>query len=191
MGLPGLTQTWRTRLATFTGVLIILLGCSLVTRPQTTHERKTGWVGNPGPAQPVAFYHQVHVSELHIPCAYCHWTAATSREANIPPVETCWGCHKNISITHPEIAKVRKYYLSAQPIPWVRVNQQPDYVHFSHTAHVSANVPCATCHGEVGKMLVVSQPIEMNMGWCVTCHRSNEKRFHPKKAAVDCYTCHY
>ncbi len=45
--------------------------------PETTHERKTNWVGAPGPTQPIAFYHRVHVNELHIPCAYCHWTAAT------------------------------------------------------------------------------------------------------------------
>ena len=114
------------------------------------HERKTNWVGSPGPTQPIAFYHRVHVNELHIPCAYCHWTAATSRYANYPPVEVCWGCHKNISITHPQIARVRQYYLARQPVPWVRVNQQPGYVHFVHSAHVGAGIACATCHGNVG-----------------------------------------
>ena len=159
--------------------------------PETTHERKTNWVGAPGPQQPIAFYHHVHVNELHIACAYCHWTAATSRLANYPPVEVCWGCHKNISITHPEIRLVRNYYLSGQPIPWVRINQQPSYVHFSHAAHVAASVACATCHGNVGAMWVVYQPIEMNMGWCISCHRRMQTKFHPLQAAVDCYTCHY
>ena len=159
--------------------------------PQTTHERKTNWVGSPGPNQPVAFYHHVHVDELHIPCAYCHWTAATSRYANYPPVEVCWGCHKNISITHPQIKLVRNYYLANQPIPWVRINQQPGYVHFVHSAHVAAGIACVTCHGNVGSMYVVYQPIEMNMGWCVSCHRSLNTKFHPKQASVDCYTCHY
>lgn len=182
-----------TRLAIFGGanVLLVALLAFAFFWPQMTHNRKTDWVGAPGPTQPIAFYHHVHVDELHIPCAYCHWTAATSRYANLPPVELCWGCHKNISITHPQIARLREYYLSAQPIPWVRVNQQPDYVHFVHSSHVAAGIPCATCHGDVGAMYVVYQPIEMNMGWCLTCHRQLETKFHPKQAAVDCYTCHY
>jgi hypothetical protein len=173
-----------------TVVLAGLVGLA-AAGPNMTHERKVGWVGAPGPKQPVAFYHGVHIDELKIPCSYCHWTAATSRYANMPPVDVCWGCHRNISITHPEIAKVRGYYLSRRPIPWVRINHQPDYVHFSHSSHVAANVPCATCHGDVGRMTTVYQPVEMNMGWCVECHRANEKKFRPKQAAIDCYTCHY
>ena len=174
-------------------VSLFLVGALLMTFfwPETTKERKTNWVGEPGPTQPIAFYHHVHVAELNIPCAYCHWTAATSRYANYPPVEVCWGCHKNISITHPQIARVREYYLSGQSVPWVRINQQPGYVHFVHSAHVAAGVACATCHGNVGAMYVVYQPIEMNMGWCITCHRQYEHKFEPKQAAVDCYTCHY
>lgn len=181
------------RLAVFCGAnvaLVALLALAFFW-PETTHNRKTDWVGAPGPTQPIAFYHHVHVDELHIPCAYCHWTAATSRYANLPPVEVCWGCHKDISITHPQIARVRDYYLSGHEIPWVRVNQQPDYVHFVHSTHVAARIPCSECHGNVGAMYVVYQPIEMNMGWCVTCHRQHETSFHPKQAAVDCYTCHY
>ena len=34
-------------------------------------------------------------------------------------------------------------------------------------------------------MYVVYQPIEMNMGWCITCHRQYEKKFHPIQASVD------
>lgn len=169
---------------------IVILGMAFFW-PQTTHQRKANWVGTPGPTQPIAFYHHVHVAELHIPCAYCHWTAATSRQANYPPVSLCWACHKNISITHPEIAKVRQYYLEKKPIPWIRINQEPQYLHFDHSAHVAANIPCSSCHGNVGSMYVVYQPIEMNMGWCVTCHRQESTKFHPKQAAVDCSTCHY
>ena len=61
----------------------------------------------------------------------------------------------------------------------MRVNQQPGYVHFVHSAHVGAGIACATCHGNVGSMYVVYQPIEMNMGWCITCHRQYEKKFQP------------
>ena len=183
-----MTRAVLIRLFAVASVLMLALLSLAFFWPETTHERKTNWVGSPGPTQPVAFYHRVHVNELHIPCAYCHWTAANSRYANYPPVEVCWGCHKNISITHPQIARVRQYYLAQQPIPWVRVNQQPGYVHFVHSAHVGAGIACATCHGNVGSMYVVYQPIEMNMGWCISCHRQYEKKFRPYQASVDCYT---
>lgn len=159
--------------------------------PQTTHNRKTNWVGAPGPSQPIEFNHHVHVDELHIPCTYCHWTAATSRVANFPSADVCWGCHKNISITHPQIKILRAFYLANEPIPWVRINEEPGYVHFVHSSHIAAGVACTTCHGNVGAMYTVYQPIEMNMGWCLTCHRKLETKFHPKQKAVDCYTCHY
>jgi hypothetical protein len=185
--------TRRLRLIVFgvANVILVALLALAFFWPETTHVRKANWVGAPGPTQPIAFYHHVHVAELHIGCAYCHWTAATSRQANYPPVEVCWGCHKNISITHPQIAKLREYYLSGQEIPWVRINQQPEYVHFVHDAHIAAGIPCASCHGDVGNMYVVYQPIEMNMGWCVSCHRHLEAKFHPKQASADCETCHY
>jgi len=186
-----MTRAWL-RAITLTCTLVMASACvGLVYWPEATHVRKTGWVGAPGPTQPVAFYHKVHVRELHVPCAYCHWTASTSRTANVPAVEVCWGCHKDISITHPEIAKVRRYYLTSTPIPWIRVNQQPDYVHFSHYGHVAANVACSNCHGDVGDMYIVYQPVEMNIGWCLDCHRKQKRKFVPVKAADDCYTCHY
>jgi len=180
----------RIVLACANGVLIGLVVAAAMW-PQATHARKTGWVGAPGPEQPIAFYHRVHVQELHIPCQYCHFSVESSRVADYPSLDICWGCHKDISITHPEIQKLRADYLSDTPVQWVRVNHEPDYVHFAHDVHVAAGVPCAQCHGDVGSMDVVYQPIEMNMGWCVTCHRSHQTKFHPRQAAVDCQTCHY
>lgn len=172
-------------------IVFLLLIVAAACWPRYLQERKTGWVGSPGPAQPVDFKHEVHVNELHIPCSYCHWTAATSRVANIPPEDVCWGCHKDISITHPEIEKLRHYYLTGTPIPWVRINEEPEYVHFSHAAHVGADISCSTCHGDVGRMQAVYQPVEMNMEWCVTCHEQHESKFRPRQAAKDCATCHY
>src|SRR5690606_9460674 len=34
-----------------------------------------------------------------------------------------------------------------KPIEWVQVHNLPDFVFFSHSAHVNAGVECQTCHG--------------------------------------------
>ncbi|MDO8953064.1 MAG: cytochrome c3 family protein, partial [Draconibacterium sp.] len=45
------------------------------------------------PDQPIKFSHQVHVTENHIDCMYCHHTAADSKSANIPSTSLCMNCH--------------------------------------------------------------------------------------------------
>ncbi|MDA1015691.1 MAG: cytochrome c3 family protein [Planctomycetota bacterium] len=79
-------------------------------------------------------------------------------------------------------------------IPWVRVHNLPDYVRFSHKAHVTAGVSCQHCHGPVESMERMSQFSSLSMGWCVDCHREsteagiNGKQVH---ASTDCSVCHH
>jgi len=80
------------------------------------------------------------------------------------------------------------------PIQWIKIHSLPDYVSFDHRAHVSANVDCQTCHGEVQTMERVRQVSDLSMGWCVNCHRDvNENGFKGKRvhAPTDCVACHH
>ena len=79
-------------------------------------------------------------------------------------------------------------------IPWVRVHNLPDHVHFDHRAHVAAGVTCQKCHGPVESMQRVEQFESLSMGWCVNCHRESTKTGINGKAVVaktDCAVCHY
>ena len=60
-------------------------------------------------------------------------------------------------------------------IPWVRVHNLPDHVHFDHRAHVAAGVTCQHCHGPVESMQRMEQFESLTMGWCVNCHRDATK----------------
>jgi hypothetical protein len=93
------------------------------------------------------------------------------------------------------------------PVPWVKVHDLPDFVHFSHKRHVKAGVLCQECHGEVQDDMTVGRRVsELTMGWCLTCHES-----HPsiqenycgdgatdecaeaslrRTEIKDCWTCH-
>jgi c(7)-type cytochrome triheme protein len=63
------------------------------------------------------------------------------------------------------------------------VNDLPDFVYFSHKRHISVEIPCARCHGDVEKMNRVSQGPVHTMESCVNCHLE-------RKASTDCWTCH-
>ncbi|MDX1566802.1 MAG: cytochrome c3 family protein, partial [Longimicrobiales bacterium] len=137
--------------------------------------------------QPIAFPHDVHVSEYQMDCQYCHYSAERSVDAGMPPVGTCMGCHTVIpgSQNPEEIETLREYANEGEAIPWVRVYKVADHVRFPHLRHVSAGVTCQTCHGEVQEMGVVEEVAQpLSMGWCVSCHEE-------QGASRDCTVCHY
>ena len=145
------------------------------------------------PEQPIAFPHPPHVQQAGIDCVFCHRTVGTQAAASIPPVQQCMFCHQIVATESKEVAKLAAAWSSDEPIAWVRVHRLPDHVRFVHKAHISFfteqdNVPasavCTLCHGDVGSMETVSQDKQLQMGFCVDCHRQNG-------APTDCTTCHY
>ncbi len=177
------------------------------------------WLGRPfevlgigaAPTQPIAFPHDKHAglgeNQAGINCLFCHRNVTDGKAATVPAVEQCMFCHKVITGTgspnevSPEIAKLRQYWDSKQPINWERVYRLPDHVRFSHEPHLTyftqyaaqpmeAAQVCALCHGPVDTMPVVQQLPSapeggaLKMGDCVNCHRKYS-------APTDCVMCHY
>jgi hypothetical protein len=101
------------------------------------------------PKQPVAFSHQLHAGQMGMDCRYCHSTVERAAFASIPPTETCMGCHSMVQAKSPRLQLVRDSYQSGKPIEWVKVHMLPDHAHFNHSAHVTAGVNCASCHGRI------------------------------------------
>jgi hypothetical protein len=163
------------------GLVIILFGAVIIgvilTRIQVYA----------APEQPIAYSHQVHV-EAGIQCLYCHPSALQSPVAGIPSVQKCMGCHSVIQTDSPEIEKVSSFYENSEPIPWVKINNQPDFIYFSHQPHLGAGLNCETCHGDVGQMDITRQFVKMDMGWCLDCHLNQPAE---KVARLeDCLACH-
>lgn len=141
------------------------------------------------PEQPILFMHNVHAGENQIPCMYCHYTADRSVDAGIPPVEVCAGCHAPggapmVAADRPEVKKLLTYWEQKRPIPWVRIYDVPDFVHFPHMMHVNAGLQCQQCHGAVETMAEVERVESLQMGWCINCHQERQAR-------IDCFVCHY
>jgi hypothetical protein len=143
-----------------------------------------------GPPQPVPFSHRVHAGTKQLSCFFCHNSALSSGNAGLPPVEKCVLCHKVIASQWRPLRDVLSSYDKKKPIRWVRVNRLPDFVHFSHQAHLTNTTDwgkrfdCSACHGNIKAMDRVRTVHQFNMKFCVDCHWKNN-------FSVSCYTCHW
>jgi Cytochrome c7 and related cytochrome c len=137
------------------------------------------------PKQPIDFSHKIHAGDNEIPCLYCHTLARRSISAGVPSVNKCVSCHGIVAKDRPQIRKVMNYWANREPIPWIKVHDLPDFVHFTHKRHVQADVACQTCHGAVETMHQVKRLAPMKMGWCLNCHK-----VHAVENGLDCWTCH-
>jgi hypothetical protein len=135
------------------------------------------------PRQPIAFSHRVHVAKVGLACNFCHYSVNKARRAGVPSVKKCMTCHAFIAVDRPEIKKLRSFWERKEPIPWVRIHKLPPHVYFSHKRHIKAGLECQACHGEVRAVDIPRRVSSLEMGWCVTCHRS-------EGASIDCLTCH-
>jgi hypothetical protein len=92
-------------------------------------------------------------------------------------------CHRTVATDREEIKKLTAHYEGKKPVEWARVYALPDFIYFSHKRHVKAGVACDSCHGDVSAMLRIRRVRNLQMGWCVSCHRM-------RNAPMDCWTCH-
>ena len=136
-----------------------------------------------GKAQPIPFSHRLHAGDKQIACFFCHTGAMATERAGVPPLQTCMQCHQRIIVDYPPIQDLRRHYLQGIPVEWERVNDVPDFVYFDHQVHLMRGVDCGTCHGDVKAMDRIVPAHELNMGFCVQCHRDNG-------ASHDCLMCH-
>lgn len=131
------------------------------------------------PNQPVPYSHKVHVGDLGLDCRFCHTGVEISPVAGLPPTQTCMNCHNMIKANSDKLTLVRESFKAGYPMQWTRVHKAPDYVYFDHSAHLTAGVGCASCHGRIDEMEVVSQDQPLSMGWCLSCHRNPDDHLRP------------
>jgi hypothetical protein len=174
------------------GVVAVLTTMLVVGRTAEPARYAIGYA----PEQPIPFSHRVHAGANRVPCQYCHTNADRSRSATIPAVQTCMNCHRYISMADSDVIKkavVARLGTDA-PMTWERVYHLPDHVFFDHRSHVNAGVQCATCHGDVKSMDVLTRVMDLRMGTCLACHRDPGRYLPPespiKKGPTDCTACH-
>ena len=115
------------------------------------------------PEQPIHFSHRIHAGENKIDCQLCHSSAKYGKVSEIPSMNVCMNCHRNISEYNAdhymepgkdkafydgEIQKIyaatgwdpgkQQYTGKTKPVEWVRIHNMPDFVYFNHAQHVVA-----------------------------------------------------
>ncbi len=133
------------------------------------------------PEQPVPYSHKLHAGDLGIKCMYCHSSVESSAHSAVPSTSTCMNCHKAVLPDSPKLELVRESSKTGMPIEWRKVHKLPDYVNFNHSRHIRSGIDCASCHGEVETMGVVTQMQPLNMGWCLDCHRNPQDHVVPAR----------
>ena len=131
------------------------------------------------PVQPIPYSHKLHAGQMGIDCYYCHSTVYRANFAAVPTQTTCMKCHMQVKKDSPRLELLRKVADTGEPIPWVQIHRLPDYVYFSHQAHLSAGVSCVSCHGRIDQMIEVHQEKPLNMAWCLECHRDPAPNIRP------------
>jgi formamidopyrimidine-DNA glycosylase len=139
----------------------------------------------PEATQPFAFSHQLHLAK-ELQCADCHEGAARGPVAGLPGINTCMICHSQIATDRPEIEQLAGMQAKGLDLAWQRVYgyTREAHVRFEHGPHVRAGVDCSTCHGDLKQQTVAERAVDMDMAFCVNCHKA-------KQASIDCLTCHY
>ena len=133
-------------------------------------------------AQAVPYSHAQHVGGLGLDCCYCHTSVEESNSAGIPATETCMGCHAQVATDSPNLTLVRASAETGKPLEWIRVHDLADFVYFNHAIHVKQGVGCETCHGRVDQMPVVAKVENLQMDWCLECHRNPAQYLRPRDA---------
>ena len=179
---------WTGRSTRWAGLALIALAIafgSFEARPQSTAAPQAGEVtpSQPSPAGEVPFNHQIHAGQYKIPCLDCHAYADKSPSAGVPSLRKCMGCHKFVAKDKAEVQLLAKRFEDGQPLRWELVFAVPDFIYFSHRAHVGANVACKECHGDVAAAKTVRQEQPFTMGRCLACHEA-------RRATRDCMACH-
>jgi hypothetical protein len=180
-------------------------------------------------SQPIEFSHKTHIEKGEIPCEFCHIYARRSINSGAPVMASCFGCHRVIAGSDEDpqkaiknqdaIKKLLEFKPKGESIPWKKIHDVPDFVHFSHKRHIQAGFDCTECHGEIGQhdlLSIQTMVADLSMGWCLKCHTEGRETVDGKiagpvrktrgakimeQAAVqppngfllgskDCYTCH-
>jgi len=140
----------------------------------------------PQAKQPFPFPHSTHVAKKVACTDYCHESVTKGPVAGLPSIKTCMICHESIATDRPLIQQITEMSKRGVDLSWERVYgySAEAHVRFNHAPHLRAKVECSTCHGRIDQQTVAQRNVNLNMGYCVDCHKS-------RGASNECLTCHF
>ena len=143
-------------------ILYSVIGLANKSDPPPVESTQPEKVTIPSPfTQPIEFSHKNHIEKAEIPCEFCHIYARRSINSGAPVMASCFGCHRVIAGSDEDpqkalknqdaIKKLLEYKPKQASIPWKKIHDVPDFVHFSHKRHIQVGFDCTECHGEINQ----------------------------------------
>jgi len=158
-------------------LLLLILGLATIG----VSERP--WLPRTDVVQPIPFSHRTHIAGGGLDCKSCHPVPDPGDFATIPETSKCMSCHRTVKKDSPAVQRLADFHNDKKDVPWRRVYRIPDYVYFSHKAHLAKGIACESCHGPVRERDVLRKEKETSMAACMDCHRA-------KQASLACNYCH-
>jgi len=155
-------------------LMVILIFWSVYFYPEIV---SIGLQKNYEPDQPIKFSHKTHSTQNGTACIYCHPAARYSSSAGMPGVNVCMNCHalvrEGLQSGEKEIKKLIAASEQGNALRWIRLNNLPEHVQFSHALHYEVGkIDCIECHGKVENYNRLLQVEDLSMGWCLDCHET-------------------
>ena len=128
-------------------------------------------------SQPIPFSHQIHLAK-ELVCTDCHEGVERGPVAGLPSVNTCMICHSQIATDRPLIQALAAMQEKGLDLAWQRVYNytREAHVRFEHAPHIRSGVECSTCHGNMTQQTVAERVVDMDMAFCVNCHKRSRRR---------------
>ena len=76
--------------------LLVIAGLVFLAYTTASNAIAIGRQQNYQPTQPIKYSHELHAGKYKIECQYCHTGAGEGKHSNIPSINVCMNCHKNI-----------------------------------------------------------------------------------------------
>ncbi|MEJ6694527.1 MAG: c-type cytochrome [Chitinophagales bacterium] len=152
------------------------------------------------PEQPIKYSHELHAGKYQIDCQYCHSGASQSKHSNIPSVNVCMNCHKNIQEGpqhgREEIAKIYSaiaynpnkgtYFADDAPLDDVKA-ALVDYLKQDYEEDVNQDALEAATEAAFA---MYDKPVEWVRIHNLPDHVYFNHAQHVNAGNVECQTCH-
>ncbi|MFT5072252.1 MAG: mono/diheme cytochrome c family protein [Chitinophagales bacterium] len=152
------------------------------------------------PEQPIQYSHEIHAGKYQIDCQYCHSGASQSKHSNIPSINVCMNCHKNIQEGpqhgRKEIAKIYSaiaynpnegtYFADDAPLDEVKA-ALVDYLKQDYDEEVDQDALDASFEAAYA---MYDKPVEWVRIHNLPDHVYFNHAQHVNAGNVECQTCH-
>lgn len=141
---------------------------------------------------PLHFSHSVHLTQGRATCRSCHegaWTSTSARDRLLPAPAVCDRCHGPSHTQGAAKEGCPRCHVADGKNAAPRLLIPRANLFFPHAKHVTRNIGCAQCHGDLSRAERATRASLPRMQQCLTCHDQPDAAARGEAKSA-CDTCH-